>query len=838
MRRIPFIVGLLLLPAATAIYAQPAIQTVLGGAPDGLPATSVSLNSPSSIAVDSQGILYVGLRQAHQVVKIDSKGIVTIVAGNGVAGYTGDGGPARQATLGTPAGLAVDKAGNLYIADSANNVIRRVNSIDNTISTFAGTSKASYSGDNGPATKATLKQPTALLVDPTGNLLIADTGNNAVRKVGADGNITLFAGTGTGNPSSGGDEALAVKAGLYSPSGLAIDSTGLVYIADSGNGRLRYVTTDGVIHLLAGRGGAGYSGDGGNPLNASFYYPSNLSVDQSDQLYINDQGNYRIRRIQVDGRIYSFAGTGVKGAEGDQGYAKAANLDCAGLIVDPKNNVYMVDADNNRVRMIRASDGIIDSVAGNGVASYNPNYLLRSGNNLYVSDGNNQRVRLFDMAAGSVVTVTGDGSANFTGDGAAAQAAEIHNPRGMAFDKAGNLYLADSANHRIRKIDASGNITTFAGTGTASTSGDGGSAASATFNEPTDIAYDASNDSLYIAERSGHVVRQVAVSGNSVKTVAGTGDSAPPDSETGVAVNQSLSLPQGIFVEGPGTILIADTGNHRVRRLTSDGTITTIVGTGTPGFSGDGGPAPLANLRSPVGLAKDDAGNLYVAEADNSTVRQIGGSDGVITTVAGFSSPSASRLGGYNGDGSPATNYQLNRPFGLASSPASCSVLVADTSNGRVRQVTAGVNFVLATNPPGLAVTVDGGSPIATPATVTVAAGTNHTFSAPAIQDPGTGTRYLSTTSSTGSLPCGTPRQNVTVRLRTQYSLTITPDTGGSVTAVDQWQDPGTQLTLTATPADGFTFTGWEGDCTGTDVCLVTMDQPKNILAHFAPAQQ
>ena len=824
--------------SAAVANAQPTIQTLFGGPPDGLPALSATIFAPNAVIADSTGGVIVGLKGGHQIVRIGPDGLVSTIAGTGVSGNSGDGGPAKLATVSQPSGFAFDQARNLYFADGNNNNVRRISSLDGTITTIAGIGKAAYSGDGGPATKAALQQPGQLVFDSSGNLLVADSGNHCVRMITPDGTIKLFAGAG-GNQSAGGDGGLASLSGMYFPAGVAIDSQGNVYISDTGNQKIRIVTPDGQISLYAGRGQAGYGGDGSDPQKAFFYNPTTLAIDSADQLYINDQSNIRIRKIQNDGRIVSVAGTGFSGAEGDGGLARSANINPAYIALDPKNNLLIADGNNNRVRRVTIADGIIDSIAGNGISSYDPRYLTRKGDQLYFSDGNAQRIRVFNLTSGVVGIAAGSGTAGFFGDGGSAFNANMKNPRGIAVDSAGNVYFADSGNHCIRKIDLSSNISTIAGIGgTASSTGDGGLATAATLNEPVDVAIDSSGI-IYIAERSGYRIRKIDKSLN-ISTVAGTGFAGPPDSETGVATAQTLTLPQGLFVDKDNSLLIADTGNNRVRRLTADGKITTIAGNGAASYDGDGGPATSASLNGPVGVSTDDAGNIYINDSNSSAIRQIG-SDGIITTVAGLTSPTgASRPGGFNGDGSPATKLQLNKPVGMANSPTSCSVLFADSSNQRLRQVTAGVSFAIATNPPGRQLTVDGQAPIQTPATVVFTPGSKHTIDAPAMQDDGAGTRYLSTGSISASSPCGSPRQNVSVNLKTQYALTLTPDPGGAVTLADGtkpdgWQDSGSSLTLMGSPSDGFVFTGWEGDCTGTDVCQVSMDKPKNVIAHFTP---
>ena len=304
------------------------------------------------------------------------------------------------------------------------------------------------------------------------------------------------------------------------------------------------------------------------------------------------------------------------------------------------------------------------------------------------------RVRRLDIKSGALSLVAGTGSASYSGDSGNATSADISNPHGLAFDKSGNLYIADWGNNRVRKVATSGIITTVAGTGDASTSGDSGKATSASIHEPAAVAVDDSGN-LYIAEQLGNVVRKVTTAGI-IRTVAGTRTAGVPLSQSGVATQQPLNQPQGVAWDPSGSLLIADTGNNFVRRLTSDGTITTIAGSRTTGGS-DGGPATSAILKGPYSAAADTYGNIYIADGGEAKIRLVG-KDGIISTVAGNGSA------GYNGDGSPATAYSLNTPNAVL--PASgCSVLIADTANNRIRQLWPAVNYTIITNPAGLQVT-------------------------------------------------------------------------------------------------------------------------------------
>ena len=814
--------------AAAPGRTQSILSTILGGSPNGLPALTTSLDMPSAVAPDAKGNLYVALKSAHQVVRIDSAGIVWTVAGNGIEGASGDGGPATSAQLWTPVSLAVDQAGALYISDMVASRIRRVG-LDGVITTVAGTGTNAFSGDGGLAVAASLSTPAGIAFDHSGNLLIADAGNQVVRMVTADGLIRTIAGI----PKSGGysgNAGPALKAQLNNPQAVLVDGGGIIYIADTGNNWIRSLALDGTLSIYAGLDTSSTTspfGGGGDPTiatNARLSTPTSLAMDQAGTLYFVEPN--RVRQITSDGKIARFAGTGIYGGSGDGGLARYANIKVQGIATDSHNNLLIADGDNNRLRIVTAADGIINTVAGNGLASFNPKGLAVKGGYLYFSDSSNNRVLRLDLTTQEVSAVAGDGAADYTGDGGPALSASLKTPRGLVFDSSGNLYIADTGNNRIAKVGTDGNINTVAGNGTASTTGDGLIATSATLDTPAGVAVDASGN-IFISEQSGHVVRKVNASGV-ISTVAGTGTAGAPGSESGIAVNQKLSSPLGLAWDSTGGLLIADSGNHRIRRLSSDGTIATVIGS-VAGFSGDGGPAKSATLRGPNAIQLDQYGNLYISDASNFRIRRVG-ADGIISTVAGNGS------GGYNGDGSPATAYSLYGTSAVVPAASGCSAYIADSTNLRIRQVWPAVDYTFTANTPGLLISLDGQVAAAAPLTASLLPGTHHRVDAPSPQSGGSGVRYLLSAAQEFDVQCGPARATVTLNFRPQYGLTVTSDPGGTVSSAAAWQDAAASVTLVATPQSGFVFAGWEGDCAGTGSCTVLMNGPKNVKADFAPA--
>jgi sugar lactone lactonase YvrE len=280
------------------------------------------------------------------------------------------------------------------------------------------------------------------------------------------------------------------------------------------------------------------------------------------------------------------------------------------------------------------------------------------------------------QALGTIATVAGTGTAGSGGDTQQATAAQLGHPHGVAVDSAGNLYIADLSNNRVRKVAPNGTITTVAGTGTPGDSGDGGPATSAQLNNPSGVAVD-SDGNLYIADYRSHRVRKVEP-GGTITTVAGTGTSGY-GGDGGPATAAQLAFPGGVAVDGDGNLYIADIFNSRVRKVAPGGTITTVAGTGDFAYNGDNQPATAAQLNRPYGVAVDGAGNLYIADTSNQRVRKVA-PGGTITTVAGTGTA------GYNDDNQQATAAQLNNPHGVAVDGAG-NLYIADTINNRVRRV-------------------------------------------------------------------------------------------------------------------------------------------------------
>jgi len=576
--------------------------------------------------------------------------VIQTVAGSD---NTGDGGSALSAVLGQPEGIALDNAGNIYVADAASSRVRKI-ALDGSIQTFAGTGTAGFSGDGGSATSAALNQPYGIAFDHFGNLYIADLGNARVRKVTSDGTIQTVAGGGALPATSQAQGGPATSAQLMQPRNVTIDTAGNLYISDFGANQVYSVATNGTLTLVAGNGMAGFSGDGMGALVGQLNAPAGLAVDATGSVYIADSGNNRVRKVSSGviitvfntptptglaldstGTLY-IAASGYFGTLSQQIPSVTSAVDVA---VDRLGDLFASSGAN--VLEIPAG-GAVTTLAGSGAtqnfggdngpataAQLNSpsSVAMDSSGNWYIADTSNNRIRMV-TPAGVISTIAGTGAAGLTGDNGPAIKAQLNAPRGLAFDIFGNLVFADSGNNEVRKITPGGLIAPQpVATG---------------LNKPVSVATDAQG-SVYIADSGNNQIVKVTSGGISstlatqiiqpqAVAVDASGNVLVADASqiwtvtpAGVAsaLVTGLHSPTGIAFASDGSLLIADTGANLIRQWTTSGSLNTIAGTGVSGFAGDGGPALSAQLNGPAGIGIGSNGTLWIADAGNNRIRSL-----------------------------------------------------------------------------------------------------------------------------------------------------------------------------------------------------------------------
>ena len=658
--------GAVLVCLVASAPAQVVTTTAGGYFGDGGSPLAAALAYPRFVARDSKGNIYISDAENHRIRKV-SQGVITTFAGTGISGFSGDSGLARNAQLSYPVGLVFDSAGNLIIADGGNNRVRMVDTTG-TITTIAGTGTAGFSGDGGPAILAEFNNPWGLALDTAGNLYVTDIFNQRVRKIDTSGTVNTVAGNGTAGYN--GDGIPATSASLNSPRGIVLDSSGDLYIADAFNFRVRKVDTSGIISTFAGDGMQGFSGDGGPAIDANVGRPRGLIL-RGNQLLIANAGQGHIRYVGfASGIINSLAGSFI-GYDGD-GHAPLASQFNAptGMLLLNSGSLLVVDEINARVRTITSS--IVTTFAGGYIGDNQPatraafaapeNLAFDLFGNYYVADAGGNRIRKVDPT-GRITTVAGTGVSGYTGDSGPATQAQLYTPFGVAADPFGNLFISDTTNLAIRKVDTSGTITTFA--------------TDPSFSDLLTVVSDNSGN-LYVADDGNCVVHKITSTG-AVSIVAGVVGNCGYNGDGIPATTALLNGPYGVAIDARGNLYLGDYGNNRVRKVNTSGIITTIAGNGNCGFSGDGGTATLAMLCSPEGVAVDPSGNVYIGDYSNLRIRKVNRA-GKINTIAG------SGLAGYNGDNLPATSTNIGGPV-TPSVDILGNIYFLDDDASRVRKI-------------------------------------------------------------------------------------------------------------------------------------------------------
>jgi len=578
-----------------------------GGA-DG-PASVARFNQPEDVAVDNVGNVYVADSGNHTIRKITAEGVVTTLAGSARKWGSPDG-KGSVARFGYPKGVAVDGAGNIYVADSGNHTIRKITA-RGVVTTLAGSPKESGNAD-GAGSSARFHHPTGLAVDGAGTVYVADVFNHSIlthtiRKITPAGEVTTLAGSAT---ESGSADGTGSAARFDSPEDVAVDNAGNVYVADTQNQAIRKITPGGAVTTWAGSPGNPGNADGLGGA-ARFNSPEGVAVDGAGNVYVADTLNHTIRKVTPGGEVATWAGSA-----GNAGGA-ALPFAPAGMALDGAGNVYVADSGNHTIRKVTpggvaatwagsaGESGHADG-AGSAARFDRPEGVAVDGaGHVYVADSGNQTIRRV-TPGGVVATLAGSPGKHGSSDGLGTEA-RFNNPRGVVVDGAGNVYVSDSLNHSIRKITPRGEVTTLAGRAREPGSADGPRSV-ARFGHPTGVAVD-SGGNVYVADTYNHTIRKITPAGE-VATLAGLGTSW--GSADGAGRKARFFYPQGVAVDSMGNVYVADNSNHSIRKITPGGEVTTLVR-----WVGNVGAAQGG---FPTGVAVDRAGNIYVSETSNHSI--------------------------------------------------------------------------------------------------------------------------------------------------------------------------------------------------------------------------
>ena len=751
MKRLLAIAGMVVGASASLMAQNVSVYTIKDVAGTLTPATSTAPNSlplqvPDAVVADSLGNVYTTDTGGHKVWKIDATGKATVVIGTNVQGIPTFGKAAAGQPISQPSSLAVDKNNNLYIGDRFQFRIYKVDTAGVVTLVAGSTSNGRYDGDGRLATQADLGAnnattnagPRGLVFGPDGNLYFADTGVHRIRVINmTTGIINTVAGrTASGSPATAangfsGDGGLAIQAQLTLPEGIAFDSFGNMYIADTGNNRIRKVDTNGIITTVAGRDltnlekGLDNSGNAIPATGCTTAACTANSAANKQNFYASASSPYPSTCTNRLGALPVTANGGnvVCAVVGDGKDPLAALLASpSGIVIDSNNNIMFADRGNARIRELVANSvqpgtnqsggyGGISTVVGTGsnantgdgglgksagISTGTTGLALDASGKLYFTDRTNNRVRVFDTVSGIVGGFAS--SSSFNGDGACAQTM-LFNPTGLGIDATGNVYVADTSNNIIRKIDTACNVTTIAGilprNSTGTNAGDAQSegidALSAVLNQPTGIAVDASGTNIYFVDIGSNRVRKI--SGGIVSTVAGcifvnkaqnctlTADGLPA---TLVKLNLSGAVTQnskrftGVAVDSKGVVYFTEPGNNQIRKLLTDGTLVTIAGQGAAGNGGDGGPAVSMFVSNPTGIAVDKNGIVFFADTANFTAHMI--VNGIALPLAGQPGLNASDAETAN-PGLPAWGRRYRAISGVAVDNIGNVYLTDQTSN-------------------------------------------------------------------------------------------------------------------------------------------------------------
>lgn len=682
-RSLAAVLSVLAILSTPIVYAQSFTFTTLAGSPGGAgyddgTGAAARFANPTGVATDSGGNVYIADQFAHTIRKMTPGGAVTTLAG--LAGSPGSAnGTGSSARFFNPTGLAVDSNGNVYVGDTSNNTIRKITPAG-VVTTLAGLAGSLGSADG--TTSARFYSPRGVAVDGSGNVYVADSSNSTIRKVTPAGEVTTVAGLAGVKGSANG---AAADARFQNPRAVALSGS-TIYVADFNNSTIRKIAS-GQVTTLAGTACFDYPDDcwglyDGPGNFAKFGFPSGIATDTAGNIYVADKNNASIRKITPQGNVTTMAGDPPYTGHTDGTGNEARFFAPEGIAVDGSGNVYVADTENNTIRKVTPARVVTTaaglpmtrgSADGTGSAaqfSYPAGIGVDAGGNAYVADRFNNTIRKI-TPQGVVTTFAGlageIGSTDATGN-----AARFYRPNGVAVDSAGNVYVADTFNHTIRKITPGRVVTTFAGLPGTGGSADGTGNA-ARFRSPEGLATD-SSDNLYVGDTGNHTIRKITPQ-REVSTLAGLAGEYGNATGTGSAAR--FDNPVGVAVDGSGNVFVGDDFNAAIRKITQPGRVVSTFA-GFPPYDGsDDGTGTSALFYHPVGVATDSDGNVYVADQGNNLIRKITPAR-VVTTIGG--AVGNNLYGNIDGTG---TRARFRFPIGITSRAG--NLYIADTENNSVR---------------------------------------------------------------------------------------------------------------------------------------------------------
>lgn len=672
------------------------ITTIAGGNVGEMAlASTVSLNNPTKIALDKSGNIYIVDQGNNRIRKITlATGIINTIIGNGTAGFSADGVLASKAMVAQPKAICIDSAGNIYFSDQVRR-FRKIDAITGILSTIAGNGNSSVISEGGGLFTAGISA-NSMCFDNNQNLIYSGENQYAVRKINFLNNtVRTIVGKGIG---SSGDNDSANKATLTSPNSVFVDDSSHLYIADYSHKIRKVNVFTNIITTIAGNGLFGFEGDSNIAILAKLNLPNAVCVAKNGDVYISDFNNHKIRKVNaITGIISTVAGTGVAGFSGEDSLAVFAQLNKpVDIKLDTNGNLYIVDQGNNRIRKLNLNSGIITTVCGNNSKAFGGDNILATSSqfnqptgicsdkfgNIYIADFNNHRIRKVDKNSGIITTVAGNGTNGYKGDSGLAINSQLSLPNSVSIDTALNLFITDAGNNCIRKVNLiSGIITTFAGNGTAGFSGDGGNASLAQLNYPCGVFVNKNND-IYLADTRNNRIRKIDGISYTITTIAGNGNNGFSGDGNNALVAET-NRPINVIADSLGNFYFSDFNNSRVRMVKkSTNIISTIAGTGVDGYSGDNGLAINAQVYGVASLVQNEAGNILLAEYSNGRIRKINLTSSIITTIAGNGKQT------FTGDSGLAIYAGLGTPYGICLDPNKNIYFSDNYTTGRIRKIT------------------------------------------------------------------------------------------------------------------------------------------------------